>query len=103
MVTILGSKQPKPRFMVMQFVAVNWMFSFRLKFVGLEPILENVGGSGLFLTFWRSMGGSLGEQDVFNKTRVCSKSLGKIVKCDSLSNNAVSNPLERKIIILLVL
>ena len=28
-----------------------------------------VGGSGLFLTFWRSLGGSPGGQDVFKKTR----------------------------------
>ena len=36
-------------------------------------------GSGLFLTFWKSLGGSPGKQDVFKKTRCCSKSSGKIV------------------------
>ena len=33
-----------------------------------------------FLTFWRSLGGSPGEQDVFKKIRFCSESSGKIVK-----------------------
>ena len=35
---------------------------------------------GLFLTFGSSLGGSPGEQDVFKKTRFCSKSSGQIVK-----------------------
>ena len=38
--------------------------------VGVEAILgvmTVVGGSGLFLTFWRSLGGPPGEQDVNKK------------------------------------
>ena len=49
----------------------------------MVPILEDVwgeGGSGLFLTFWRSLGGSPGEQAVFMNTRFCSKLSGKMVK-----------------------
>ena len=60
-----------------QSVAVNWIFSSRIKFVGLEVILgvmTVVGGSGLFLTIWRSLGGPPGEQNVFKKTRFWSKS-----------------------------
>ena len=55
----------------LQGVAVNWIFSSRIKFVGLEVILgvmTVVGGSGLFLSFWRSLGGPLGEQDVLKNT-----------------------------------
>ena len=58
-------------------VAVNWIFSSRIKFVGLEVILgvmTVVGGSGLFLTFWRSLGGPPGEQDVLKK-HVCDQNL----------------------------
>ena len=78
---------------------MNWIFSSRIKFVGLEVILEVmtvVGGSGLFLTFWRSLGGPPGEQDVFKNTFLI-KIVGKNYKNGvSLSNNAISNPLERK-------
>ena len=49
-------------------------------FGGLFWDVRGEGGSGLFLTFWRSLGESPSEQDVFKKTRVCSKSSGKIVK-----------------------
>ena len=57
---------------IVQVVAVDWIFSSRIKFVGLEPILGDisvVGGAGRFLTLWRSVGGSVGEQVVFMKTR----------------------------------
>ena len=43
----------------LQVVAVNWIFSFRIKFVGFGDFFWGVrgeGGSGLFLTFWRSLG-----------------------------------------------
>ena len=55
--------------------AVDWIFSFRIKFLGLKVILGNttVGGSGLFLTFRKSLGGSVGDQVVFMKTRFRSK------------------------------
>ena len=46
-----------------------------------------------FLTFWRSMGGFSGEQDVFMKTRFLSKNYEK---CSTTSDNAISNPPERK-------
>ena len=48
--------------------------------MGLEVIFWDVrgeGGSGLFLTFWRSLGKSPSEQDVFKKTRFCQKTFGK--------------------------
>ena len=54
----------------LQGLAVNWIFSFRIKFVGLEPICwphqwwAEPDGSGHF--GW-SLGGSLGEQAVFKK------------------------------------
>ena len=38
-----------------------------------------VGGSRLFLTFWRSLGGSLGEQVVFMKTRFCHKTTRRML------------------------
>ena len=63
--------QKNPAFPSLRGVAVNWIFSSRIKYVGLEVILgvmTVVGGSGLFLTFWRSLGGPPGEQDVL-KTR----------------------------------
>ena len=47
---------------------MNWIFSFRIEFVGLEPIFLDmlvVGAAGLFLTFWRSLEGSPGDQAVF--------------------------------------
>ena len=56
---------------ILQGVAVNWIFSSRIKFVGLEVILgvmTVVGGSGLCSTFWRSLGGPPGEQDVLKNT-----------------------------------
>ena len=65
-----------------QGVAVDWMFSFRIKFVGLESILGDisvVAGVGLFLTFWRSLGGSLGEQVVF-MTACFQQTWRKVVK-----------------------
>ena len=70
-----------------QGVAVDWIFSSRIKFVGLEPILGDtsvVGGAGLFLTFWRSLGGSLGEQVVFMKTRFVSKNTEKSKILDNI-------------------
>ena len=48
------------------------MFSSRIKLVGLKVVFRDTsvrGGGGLFLTFWRSLGGSPGEQDVFMKRR----------------------------------
>ena len=51
--------------------AVDWIFSSRIQLVGLEPIsgyISVLGGTGRFLT----LGGSLGEQVVFMKTRFCS-------------------------------
>ena len=39
-----------------------------------------VDGSGRLLTFWKSLSGSPGEQDVFEKTCFCQKSMGQIVK-----------------------
>ena len=65
-----------------QGVAVDWMFSFRIKFVGLESILGDmsvVAGAGLFLTFWRSLGRSLGEQVVF-MTACFQQTSKKVVK-----------------------
>ena len=56
-----------------------------MKSVGLEPILGHipvVGGSGLFLTLWRSLGESLGEHVVFMKTlflRNFSRKIGKML------------------------
>ena len=64
-----------------QVVAVDWIFSSRIKFVGLESILVTYRwwvGPGRFLTFWRSLEGSLGEQNVFKKTRFCQKPSGKL-------------------------
>ena len=52
---------------------MDWIFSSRIKFVGLKVIFGPCqwrAGPGQILTFWRSLGGSLGEQVVLNKTRV---------------------------------
>ena len=83
----------------LQVVAVDWTFSSRIKFVGLKPILVTYRwwvGPGLFLTFWRSLGGSLGEHVVFKKNTCLVKIVGKIVKMCLMSNNAISNPLVTK-------
>ena len=45
--------------LVLQGVAVDWMFSLRIKSVGLESNFWNMsveGGAGLFLTFWKVFG-----------------------------------------------
>ena len=74
---------------------MDWIFSSRIKFVGLEPILEV--GPGRFLTFWRSLGGSVDEQVVFGTIHFSIKIVGKIGKKSvSLSNNAISSPLVTK-------
>ena len=75
---------------------VNWIFSFRMKFVGLEsPFFGDVrgeGGSGLFLTFWRSMGEPLGEQGfhentfLFEIVRKHSKKMCLIVKQSNIQS-----------------
>ena len=55
-----------------QVVAVDWIFSSRIKFVGLEPILEDIvvaDGAGPFLTFWRSLGGSPGEDVIIRQKK----------------------------------
>ena len=59
----------------------------------------SVVGPELFLTFWRSLGGSLGEHVVFLKKHVFGQNRQeKRKKCVSLSNNAISNPLVTKVI-----
>ena len=53
-------------------VAVDWIFSSRVKSVGLEPFFGTYqwwAGPGLFLTFWRSLGGSLGEHVFLKKKK----------------------------------
>ena len=57
------AKQPWLANRCVQGVAVDWTFSFRKKFVGLESFLGDttmVGGAQHFFTFWSSLGGSLG-------------------------------------------
>ena len=59
---------------LLQVVAVDWVFSSRIKFVGSEPIFGPYqwrAGPGRFLTFWRSLGVSLGEQVVLKKKNTC--------------------------------
>ena len=56
----------------LQVVAVDLIFSSRIKSVCLEPIFGPYqwrAGPGLFLTIWRSLGGSLGEQVVSKKKK----------------------------------
>ena len=65
-----------------QVVAVDWIFSSRIEFVGLEVIFGPYqwrAAPGLFLTFWKSLGGSLGEQVLLKNTFLI-KIVGKMVK-----------------------
>ena len=75
--------------------------------MGLEPIFGPYqwrAGPGLFLTFWRSLGGSVGEQAVLKKKKhvLITSSGKKLKKCVSLSDNAISNPLARRKILLVL-
>ena len=54
-----------------QVVAVDWIFTFQINFMGLKVILwavSVVSGAGLFLTFSKVYGKSPGEQIAFLKT-----------------------------------
>ena len=55
-----------------QGLAVDWIFCPDFSLWVQSPFWEDtlvVGGAGLFLTFWRSLGGSLAEEVVFMNTR----------------------------------
>ena len=68
-------------------------FRFELNWCVWSPFFRDmsvVGGTGRFLTLWRSLEGFRCEQVVFKKTRLCWKSSGKIVKnvshCQTMQN-----------------
>ena len=50
-----------------------------------------VGGAGLFLTFWRSLGGSLAEEVVFMKHTFLTKKENIAKKVSTTLNNTISN------------